>query len=175
LWTVTPQPPANVEPVIERAPMFQMLMPPRMGAPCVTDQDCCPEGQTCSDDVVANLCDDHPLVQACRSWARPEFRWRFIYETTCDRAVEGDVVAIRPDLQLGGPVTAAGVCLRYADPSEGERFGLHALDAPPIDERPPQCEDDDDCIAGEQFCNTDTHQCVLALAGRNAGRSVATD
>lgn len=166
LWTTTP--------TDDAAPMYQMLLPPRTftDTTCLTDVECC-EG-SCEADDVPTVCVSE--LGQCRPLNNPETRYSFIYDDACDRRVSGDVVLVDDALATLRPIEGATIQLRHEDVDGQPRLGVHALDlSTPIEDRPPQCTEDDECIQDEQFCDLDTNQCVLSLAGRTANKSATSN
>ncbi|HET6583672.1 MAG TPA: hypothetical protein VFG69_09495 [Nannocystaceae bacterium] len=173
LWQVIP----STVPV-DRAPMFQMIEPPVTQDACTTNEECCPDGDC---DSNPNIC----LQSAgeCTKIGNPRFAYGVVYDELASRAIAGDVTLVAAD---GGttPGVDVTVQLRHADDPEGtQRLGVFALSDTPLSDRPPRCDgggigagdQGDGCIAGEQFCDDETSQCQLALAGRAANEASSTD
>lgn len=196
LWRIEP-----LEPVGERtevaAPMYVNLTPlvpegfPDCGdAPasectearrCTVDAECCPaDGSTCEPEVIQDACLlpgtwlDGIDEAVCRRPGTQVLQYNKQYDIACDRAVEATIVRATPDLLPGEPVAIESVTLRYADREGEPRLGAPVLgDWWPSDAR--ECQRDDQCVPGTQFCNRATNRCEVALAGLDAASGSATD
>ncbi len=158
--------------------MLQMLVPPAAVTPsdpeldsCTSDLQCCdlvPSGDECDPSDSKRCLAERGLFTAI---GNPRFAFSFRYHDRCARELEGQVVLIDgetlaplPDADQAA-VLGTPVVVRYADTPGAPRLGVHSIDPiAPID-RETQCSSDAECIAGEQFCDPETDQCVLALAG----------
>lgn len=157
----------KVDPVGDLAPRYLGLVPPRIDveSTCAVDEDCC-EDDGC--DPYPNFC--NTTVGQCTAVGQP---YLYDYPPECSRPVRGDVVLLEPDFSRSDPLVGVSVGLRYAEPPD-ERFGTPILGDVPLDERPAQCRSDDDCDPG-QFCEPETRQCFVALAGRPADQGSNSD
>lgn len=164
LWTVSPLAATEDEP--DRGSMLAMLNPP---AVLSEPEDGPWTMATCEESHGVWLEDGR-----CRPEENPTWLYKIEYEEVCDRRLRGEVVRITSDFQQGSPLVGATIGVRHASDPDGEDFGLPAIGSTPVDERPPQCSTDDDCVAGQQFCDPASRQCFLDLAGRNAASSSAT-
>ncbi|MEM7157514.1 MAG: hypothetical protein AAF799_32035 [Myxococcota bacterium] len=141
-------------------------------AECFQDSDCCEVPGEC--DPWPNFCDQS--VGRCTAIGSPEWIYRYPYETACSRAVEGNVVTFDAlsDPPMGAvPLADATVQFRYADPP-GERFGIPVFQESAPEDRPPECASDAACDEPNEYCDLDTNQCFVALAGRAADDGTPT-
>ncbi len=163
----------DVEPEGNLALRYLGLLPPRTDSSkrCDEDADCCePQGEC---NPAPNFCDTR--VGECTAVGQPEWTYRYAYERACSRSLEGDVVSLDLDTYTtGAPLADANVRVRYADGLAG-RFGIPTFGDLPAAERPAECSDDSECNTPDQYCDLDTSQCFLALAGRAADRGSTTD
>lgn len=158
---------------VDGAPVLQMFVPPKTkDLDCTDDSQCCRDPLECTADEV-NFC--LPGVGQCTAIGNPRFAFNFKYDDRCSRELAGDVVVIDGEtLETRGVLGGVPLTVRHADTPAMDRLGVHAIDAIAPADRPAQCSSDDDCIAGEQLCDPDTDQCVLAIAGRIADGGTAT-
>lgn len=165
LTTIAPTAP---EGITAPAPRYEMFNPPITEAevPCTRDADCCPE---CEPEAVGGAC--VTSIGLCRPYANPNVSYRSLYQPSCDRVLEGDVVS----LVSGSPIVAATIDLRHADLEDGPPLTLDELTKVPVDDRPVQCRRDSDCVENEQICNRETSRCELLLAGRSAATGRQSD
>ncbi len=169
LWQVVPAPDAAM---FERAPMYQMLVPPVTQGFCTGKADCCPEG----DEDCPNYC----YMDQCTLIGNPRFVNEVVYDDESNRELAGEVLLVRADGStfIGSEVS---VQLRHADDPDATtatRLGVYALSDLPVDARGMQCDPDDpdaSCIPGESYCEPVYSQCKLALAGRAASTPRTTD
>jgi len=156
----------ETDPPPDLATRFVGLVPPRTDAarPCEVDTDCCvPQGDC---DPTPNFC--NTAVGECSAVVAPLWTFEHTYDPRCSRALEGDVISLdvsAPELERGEKLEGATVSLRYADVA-GERLGTSVFVA---------CEDDEDCGGSDQYCDPSTKECFVALAGRAADGSTATN
>jgi hypothetical protein len=164
------------------APVLQMLVPPQLVPPQPEEPDddeitsCTMDTQCCSLDSTGLECEDtdpNLCVAAeglCTAIGNPRFAYTFGYVDECARDLVGKLVVVDGEtLDRIGGIAGVQLTVRHADTSdEPTRLGVHAIDPIAPDQREPQCQSDAQCIEGEQFCDPDTDQCVLALAGRQA-------
>lgn len=158
LWQTLPQ---------DGAPLYQMLAPPLVleTRPCEDDTDCCKVKDTC-DDPAPNYCHASGFCTAIRD---PHWEFAYQYESRCSRELAGQVREISADYASTKDVEGATVALRYRDTPGDPRLGVYAIARAAPGDRTSQCTGDDECVAGEQFCDPDGNgQCMLALAGRPA-------
>ena len=139
---------------------------------CQQDSDCCEVPGEC--DPFPNYCDE--TAGRCSAIGSPEWDFRYAYETACSRIIEGNVVTLDP---LGEPVVPeapladATVQFRYADPPD-ERFGIPVFQESAPADRPPECASDAACDEANEYCDLETNQCFVALAGRPAAGGTPT-
>lgn len=156
------------------APLYAMIVPPTVGdTPCAADDACGPAPNFCV-----------PGLKQCTLIGNPRFAYAVQYDDDCSRNLQGRVRLIDPVSLVtivdgnGNPAGVDGVAIRvrHADTEDAPRLGVFALGDTPATDRAPACSSDAECIAGEQFCDEDTQQCQLALAGRAADSgTVVTD
>jgi len=173
IWRVVPN-----EGDIARAPVYRMLQVPlyrmlqdpltQQDRPCSEDADCCIDTDC---DLDPNTCDSESGL--CTASGNPRFLYNFQYQDDCSRTMFGNVRLV---LEGGGlvPLPAASVSLRHADPEDGDKLGVFALDDEPPALRDLQCTGEADC-APDQFCDGPSNQCRLALAGRDAAGQRTSD
>ncbi len=148
------------------APLYAMIVPPVAGDDaCSGDDDCGPAPNFCI-----------PALDQCTLIGNPRFAYAVQYDDSCSRTLQGRVRLIDPVTLAttvdgnGNPAGVEGVAIRvrHADTEDAPRLGVFALGDTAPGDRGPTCSSDAGCIAGEQFCDLDTRQCELALAGRAA-------
>jgi hypothetical protein len=167
----------------DNPPMLQMIVPPVGVAPsdpddpglttCTSDLQCCDvaaSGDECEAGDPNRCLTDLGL---CTAIGNPRFAFSYQYQDRCAREIkDAEVVIIDGETLEDAPSQAAlvgvPITVRHADSPGGDRLGVHAIDPIAPGDREAQCDGDDECIAGEQFCDLTTNQCVLALAGRPA-------
>lgn len=164
LWTIEP------EGSLDLGLRYHGLRPPRTvdKKPCVLDTDCCDDSQSACDPF-PNYCD--PVEGQCTAIGSPQWTYSYPYETTCSRSFSGSVYvfdASAPPASQHTELSGANVRVRYDDTST-DRFGIPVFSDTPLSERPPQCEEDDDCSTPDEYCDRTSQQCFLALAGLLAG------
>ncbi len=160
--------PLAAEDAPAQALRYQMLSPPiTLGADdtCLSDLDCCPQGETCTEDDVRNAC--VLSSQECRIPFDEPVTYNYVYAEDCDRTIRGRVISVDRDLNEIGPVPGASITVRHADPNGIQPLGLPRLDATPVEDRDAECDVTADCADGLR-CNTATAQCELPLAGLTA-------
>ncbi|HWB80230.1 MAG TPA: hypothetical protein VG755_34930 [Nannocystaceae bacterium] len=166
------------------APIYRLLRPPMTfeDKPCTTDDEC-----KSNDPRFAptdpNFC--YPGVGECTLIGGPTFAYAFTYNELCDRRLKGSVVQIDPDTleevivspaMMTSGIPDARVTIRHADIENAARLGEFALSGTTPDEREDECTSDAQCATPDEFCETVTNQCVLALAGRSADNgNIQTD
>jgi hypothetical protein len=162
-WQIIP---AAVD-TLERAPMYQMIVPAVTEGFCDEQQDCCPDFDPDELDQCVNFC----LDSQCTLIGNPRFEYGVVYDEDSSRELAGQVVRVRPD-GTSAPASDATVQLRYADSLlvPEQRIGVFALSDIPVDARVRECgpEAGSSCIPGESYCEPMYEQCKLALAGRAA-------
>lgn len=142
-------------------------------APCETNADCCEPKGDC--DPAPNFCDTS--VGECTAVGQPTWIYRYDYAEDCSRGLEGDVTLLDMDgdpFVTGAPVDMATVRVRYSDDLT-QRLGIPVLGELAAADRPPECNDDDDCDTPDQYCDQASSQCFVALAGRFADGGSSTD
>jgi len=168
LWETQP---LSDEDSTPRALRYQFITPPvSLGegeAPCLTDLDCCPQGETCDPDDVRNACVTtlgecrHPFDDTA------VYTYTYVYNEGCDRELNGRVVTVNDNLDVLGPMRGAGIVLRHADTEGEDPLTLTRLDDPSLAEREPECSPSVPCPDG-LVCNETTEQCDLPLPGLTA-------
>ena len=176
VWRISPTSVEDQEPLAAR---YHMLVPPvtaEDAATCSRDADCC-------DPLDADCCqpgnsectteDDNTCVQrlgTCRPEVDPAIDYVYAYEANLSRQVDGRVRKV--NISTAPPqiedALESRVDFVHADSAQGERLGIPALAVPVPEDRDPKCSNDSHCIPDTQFCNTQTQQCELSLAGREA-------
>lgn len=166
----------------DNPPMLQMIVPPVAVPPsdpdnpdltsCTSDLQCCDvaaSGDECEASDPNRCLGELGL---CTAIGNPRFAFSYQYQDRCAREVDAEVAIIDGETLENAPSQAAlagiPITVRHADTPGADRLGVHAIDPIAPGERESQCDGDADCIAGEQFCDPSTDQCVLALAGRAA-------
>lgn len=172
VWQVVP---AQTPEMLERAPMYQMLVPPVTQGFCGLDEECCP-----TDGGGEVTCPNFCYMGQCTQIGNPRFAPGVVYDDDSNRELSGDVLLVRAD-GSSSPGSSVSVQLRHADDPAAtpeERLGVYALSDVPVELREMQCSasaPDDSCIPGESYCEPQNLQCKLALAGRAASTPRTTD
>ncbi|MBX7083187.1 MAG: hypothetical protein K1X88_28530 [Nannocystaceae bacterium] len=157
------------------APLLAMIVPPVGDAAnaCERDDQCGPAPNFCI-----------PTLGQCSLIGNPRFALGVQYADDCSRVLKGRLELVDPETLTpvvdgsGNPLGAAGasIRIRHADTDGAPRLGVFALGGEAPEQREPQCSSDAQCIAGEQFCDPVSEQCLMALAGRSAdGGTIVTD
>ncbi|MCH9683313.1 MAG: hypothetical protein K0V04_17895, partial [Deltaproteobacteria bacterium] len=172
----------KVEPADDLPLRYLGIKPPRTndGATCTADSDCCPDDSP-DCDPYPNFCNLD--AGECTLIGSPEFKFGYVYEPACNRGLDGSVRDY--DLEQGQVVLDennnqqglldANVRVRYADSSrlgdsrtQPPRFGIPVLGNLAPADRPAECNSDAECDVHDEFCDTTTSQCLVALGGRSA-------
>jgi len=146
---------------------YQQLAPPvsltgDFFRPCLSDPDCCVDAASCDVEDVRNAC--VVTLGECRAPFNEPVEYTYAYTDACDRPIRGQVVMVNDAFSVIAPLPGSSVALRYADPDQEPPLGLPRLDVPEPELRESECTGTGNCADG-LFCNADTEQCELPLAG----------